>query len=186
MDDKLDLVFEVVIPHYLVNDAIRGGIKSVLKDCPMRLVRHGHDLSGAEDESQPELEIAQQMEVCEQEDDVNELGQTDQEQAPKEDMPNDWDGKQRMIKFRCPECGKINYKMCKGAGDITCFGCGKEYNFDINELSKVLLKCPECGEEQYFWIPEREGMAFASSACRKCGHYMTFSYSATRGIYENF
>ena len=86
----------------------------------------------------------------------------------------------------CPKCGKINYKVCKGAGDVTCFGCGEKYDFTIDELSRVLLKCPECGEEQYFWIPEREGMAFASSACRKCGHYMTFSYSATRGIYENF
>lgn len=162
-----DVIAEVKIPGYLVGKALKNGISSVLDECSIKFV------------SLRNPEAAQNALIPDEE-----TGSTEQLKETAEQQ--DWEGKRRLVKFRCPECGRLNFKICEGSGAFVCHGCGRKDNFGIDELSRVTLTCPECNEYQYFWMPEREGMALNSIACKKCECDIAFSYSNEEGQYINF
>lgn len=181
-----DVVAEVKIPGYLVGKALKNGIRSVLKDCDVKFVSFRKPETVFEDTAQDEQTPAKEDRPETAAAIVISTELSEAAEQPEKVEHQAWDGKRRMVKFRCPECGRLNFKVCEDSGDFICYGCGQKYNFSPDELSKVVLTCPECSGTQYFWMPEREGMAVSADTCRNCGYEIAFSYSSEKGIYENF
>lgn len=92
----------------------------------------------------------------------------------------------RLIKIRCPECGRINVKLCEGDMTLTCRYCNKTYKFDLDQLERVQYTCQECGLEQYFYMPDVEGMALASNLCKNCRHETALCWSEEQKMFVEF
>ena len=181
-----DVVTEVKIPGYLVGKALKSGMGSVLSECDVKFVSFRKSETVREDIEQEEQAHAKEDRSETVAAIVTSTEASEAVEQPEKVEHQAWDGKRRMVKFRCPECGRLNFKVCEDSGEFVCYGCGQKYNFSSDELSKVVLNCPECSGTQYFWMPEREGMALSSDTCRNCGHDIAFSYSNEERQYVNF
>lgn len=93
----------------------------------------------------------------------------------------------KLIKFRCDECGDLSHLVCYRGQDekyhIGCRKCGKEFAFTEKDLKKVEFVCETCNENQYFYMPDTEGMALDWTICKNCQVDIPLIYFPTRGMY---
>lgn len=172
---KPDLVYQVIVPAHLAGKMAQKGMGDILEKCVVQFVGFRGDY--LDYKSQEPAEQPQEVE------EVNPQTPPPEEKAAPETTP----GPKRMIKFRCPECGRLNPKMCTGQiYDIECFGCGKHFTFELQYLTKVQYNCEECGKLAWFWMPDIEGMSLNRDKCWDCGHETALAYNSETKQYGAF
>ena len=93
--------------------------------------------------------------------------------------------KRRMIKFICPDCGKLNFAMVEQDNKkykMSCIGCKLDYEFTDMDLVRVEYTCPACTEDRFFFTPYMEGMGANEDRC-KCGNTVKLKLDMRSGEY---
>ena len=91
--------------------------------------------------------------------------------------------RKKLIKFICPDCGKLNFAVVEEENrmySMTCRGCRQEFEFTNMDLMRVEYTCAGCGEYRYYFTPFMEGMEVKTDEC-KCGHKTKMKYNAAMG-----
>lgn len=135
----------VCVPDDMVGTLLSKGIESVISQCEIRLLTEKK-----EDTPQPKKSKNNPITI---------------EAARKNED-------RKLIKYKCPECGKINYKVVsrnvRGSFDLPCISCEGMYSWRDDDLVRIEYECDDCGQRNYFYAPEDETLRPEYNVCFDC------------------